>query len=576
MTEIDQSFLELTREDPATGELVPIPAKERVERILEHPFAKDIIRSMDPQSLFNLVQEAGLNDSYELVVLSSPSQVQSFLDLDCWNRDVFDLDDFTEWIDILLQAEPKDFEQMIVEMDREALAIWIREQVAIFEWEADRDLLDTISDPVSSSPDGVYAFVFPDDERSGAQIRLLLERVYAYDLEFAMHLLEAVRWELTTDMMEHMYRKRSARLNDMGFVPFEDALEVYAWQDPMKWVEKARKKLDQPIEPTLSTVGQLPPVDYQLQSIEERLHSQQPKTFATALAAIGQIVPREEVAAQADKVLSQFRAVANRVHIADLGSTSDQNVARRAVERAQNNIGIALELLAPDSMEDRARALLTIPLKDIHRAGYSAVHNLGTQALKLTKRGNLTLLEDTPYSLLESEQEEMMSGLTQRRPVLHRGKGTEFQTFSDVQRTATKLGKIAFAELLFFAWLEADREALTKGEGIQNGTEIITFRTLFATLILRAYNGDGASLKPFTREEFAKCVGELQASQQLFDTIVKQAHEVVEELSPEDNELVGFARAFVEEQATWLAITLEQFDKDANEESMAALVLVAE
>lgn len=575
MNEIDQSFLQLTRQDPLTGEIIPIDANERVERILTHQFAKDIVRSMDPQSLFNIIQEAGINDSYELVLLASAQQVQAFLDLDCWRRDEFDLDSFTEWIELLLQGDDKSFDELMRTMDREALVIWIREQVAIFEWEHDRDVLDTISDPVSSSPDGVYALVFPNDERSGAQIRLLLERVYAYNLEFGMHLFKAVRWELTTDMMEHMYRMRNSRLNDLGFVPFEEAVEVYAWLEPIKWLESARKRLREPIAPARSTVGALPPVDYQLQGIEQRLHARDANTFARALASIGQLVAADEVASQADQILSQFRALANRIHIADLGNSSDQNVARKAVDRAQNHIGIALELLSPDSVEDRARALLNLPLKELHRVGFSAIQNLRTQSQKLVQRGNTTLIDTSPYSLLESEDEEMMRGLSGIRPVMHRGKGTPFSQLRDIQTIATRLGKIAFAELLFFAWLGADRKALASDESITNGSETITFRTLFATLVFRAMmEPSEPSLDPLTTKQVNDVLREVAAAQHPFDRVLTAAQSVVNDLSPEDNELAGFARAFVEEQATWLAVTLEDIGETATHEQALALVLI--
>ena len=70
-------LFQLTRKDPVTGEIEPVPAKERIEAIYDMERPQEVIRSMDPQALYTLIYEAGREDAYDLVLLASAEQVQA-------------------------------------------------------------------------------------------------------------------------------------------------------------------------------------------------------------------------------------------------------------------------------------------------------------------------------------------------------------------------------------------------------------------------------------------------------------------------------------------------------------------
>ena len=157
----------LTRVDPVTGLAEAIPAKERVDALLSRPEAPALIRQLDHQALFSLISEAGVNDAYDLVLYASGEQVQSIVDFDCWTRDIFQVERFTNWLEVLLQRDDAGFREMVDEMDPEAIVFWLRSHVQVFLWEEDRELLDTLEGPLVTSPDGVYALIVPDEDQSG-------------------------------------------------------------------------------------------------------------------------------------------------------------------------------------------------------------------------------------------------------------------------------------------------------------------------------------------------------------------------------------------------------------------------
>lgn len=568
----------LTRVDPVTGLAEAIPAKERVDALLSRPDAPVIIRQMDHQALFSLVSEAGVNDAYELVLYASGEQVQSIVDFDCWTRDIFQAERFTGWLEVLLQRDDAGFREMIDAMDPEDIVFWLRSHVQVFLWEDDRELLDLIDGPVVTSPDGVYALVVPDEESVGPYVRHLLERLYAEDILLGHRYLEAVRWELSSDLEERAYRLRQGRLGDLGFVPFHEAVEVYAWLPPRPWAaEAAARAADADIEAIrLSDVGRLPPVDHQLQHLEQRRFAERTSVFARALGGISTIVEEHDVLPIAESVLSQFRAVANRAHLADGGNPGDMSAARRASERVERYLSLGLELAAADNATLASRILVKTPLKAIHRAGFSATLELQRQAARLVERGNLTLT-DAPLSLLDADDSDLLLGLLQRRPSRSETYETPIASMAEVRAIARGISEIAFVELTLFGTLRMRRDELAAlvydAERNSTPVEQVTYRTLLATRLLRLVREQAGDIEPLALQEVHRA-GEVLAGQEP-DMLVET---LATSLIPKDGEEGAFDALAVTLAARVVGRLLDEWGSPAENvprEVASALVLLA-
>lgn len=461
MTPIDPA-LQLNRRNPRTGVLEPVPASDRIRAILDHDHARDLVRQMDPQGLHALIHDAGLEDCHDLILMASAEQVQHLMDHDVWSRDRLEPERFATWLAILLQHEDEDLAEALDTLDPELIPLWLRQRIGVLFWEHDRELLDAIEAPVMSSPDGVYALVVPDEEADGPLIRLLLERLYALDVGVGRRALETVRWELSAQLEEQACQARLARLEDQGFVPFDEAREVYAWLDPGVWRGRIRDRaLTSSTPPITLGAGALPLVDTHLQHLEADQRSADPSFLVRALGAIGAVFPEASVEAIADAILSQLRAVTNRVHIADGADTGDQSAARLALGAAQRRVSLALELVSGGDPAVGARTLGTTPLILLHRLGHSAVMQLSRQAHAMHARGNLQLIEQ-PFSLLPEEDRDLLAGLRRPRPCMSETYGKPFRTASELERAAQRVGRIAAVELLLFEHAGWRRDALVE------------------------------------------------------------------------------------------------------------------
>lgn len=508
----------LTRVDPRSGLVRPTSARERVDALLARDDSRDLIRTMDPQSLYALIHETGTDVAWDLLMVASGEQVQSFLDFDCWTRDEFQDERFTSWLEIILQREDDDLAEALDAMDPEVLVLWLRERVQVYVWEDDRELLDTLDGPVITSPCGVFALLMPDASEESEEIeviRLLLDRLYAQGIPNGHRLLNAARLSLNSDLMERAFEYRSERLGDLGFVAFHEAQEVFAWRDPVAWVPKARERaLDAAVKPiTLSEGSHLDPVDVQLQELELRTYSETPSMFSRALGTLPEVVEPAQLERVIDSVLSQFRAVASRVHIADMGNPGDVDAMRRSVARADAMVGIALELAAIDDVQSAGRVLAITPLRELHQIGFSATARLQREAKRLLDRGNLTLVDSSAASLLTEPQRELLEGLRQRRPVMSVATGRRFERHADVEQAAQQLARVAFVELLFFGMLRFQRAELAgvvyDAERCASPAELVSFRSLFATMVLDAYMGRRRSVAPLSMSELRAALTKL-------------------------------------------------------------------
>lgn len=551
-----EDVLAPTRVNKITGEVERIPAYDRIDAILSYPRTRALVASLDPQLLFGLIREVGQGDALDLIELTTPAQLQAFVDYDAWDRDTFELETFNDWMSLVLQRDDDDFEALFKVMDKEAFVLWFRETVAVYAWEEDIDLIERIDDTIYTSPDGQFAFVIPDDEIYGREIRLFIERLYLMDVEKALTLMSEARWALSSELRETLYQARMSRLAEQGYVPYDESLAIFAFVDPIVWTKRERQKLRQGPEITSSLkAGQLTPMEPQLLAIQDALADANRPFFAQALAAISPTLGAQLASDVLESTMIQLRAIAQRVLVADHGTPGDTEELSYASKRAIDTLSLGLEFLTEGEPSLAAKALATIPLRELHRVGYSVTIQLQRQVRTMLKRGNLSVTEQH-FSLLEPEDAALCEGLIQNRPVQNAGTGRRFKTVADVQRAAQRLGKIAFAELFFFAWLSMDHgaivELLENEELNQTPVEMVRFRSLFTTFLLNRQLSPGRALMPLSLVELDKALGQLREQEDPMSTLLQLARGIVDSYKPAEQNIGPFPYQFVDETVTWM------------------------
>lgn len=550
------TLLEPTRVNPVTGETERIPATERIDAILSHPQAQALVAALDPQFVFGLIQEAGRNDALDLIELATPEQVQSFVDYDTWTRDTIELVEFTEWMSLMLQRDDAGFEALYRALDHDLFVLWFREAVAVYEWEEDLELLDQIEDPVYTSPCGQFAMVIPQENAFGPEIRLFIERLYQMDVEEALSLMSEARWALSAVLQEGLFQDRNNRLADAGYVPYDEAMAIFGRLDPIAWTARHRKALRTGDELTQALpVGELTPLEPQALAVQDALADADRPFFATTLATLSSALGADLASDVLASTMAQLRAVAQRVLVAEGGKPGDPEALDIASRRTMDTLSLGLEFLTEGDATLGARAVATIPLRELHRLGHSVTTQLQRQLRTMAKRGNLSIT-DQAFSLLEGDDVALCEGLLQFRPVMNASTQRRFRSVRDIQHVAQRLGQIAFSELFFFAWLGFDRSSLIQvlQDDALNVTPIeqVRFRTLFATLLLNRLVDDERALMPMSIEELDEALARIKEDDDPMIMLFDRAKAMVEALQPQKQDLGPFLVAFITETTTWM------------------------
>jgi hypothetical protein len=506
---------ELLKFDPIAQRLATVPARDRMDALISAEDARERVQAMDAFALYSLIREVGLGDALELVHLASAEQSQAFLDFDCWQRDHVDLDQLGDWLTILFQTDDESMATLHRELDPELLGYYLREhlKVYLYEDEDDADIIDTLDGPVESSPDGVYAILFPEDADIAAQARLILHRLYFDDHEEARRLLHAARWEMSSVLEDNAYRVRAGRLEQYGFLPVEEAVEIYAAVKPAAERRAAEQALAEPVAVEVVATpragegvrAELPAgVARELEHVSGEGGSFFGRAFRAALSGQPDTV--------ADGLVRQLATLVNTAVMADLVEPGDTDALPWVFRRAHGFLNLGLQYLTGASDDAARRLLLAWPLKRVLRTGYSLVARVAAQAVQLRARGNLTLVDELPYSLCADAESDLLDGLAQIRPLRSMTYSEGFEHLAEVEEAAASLALLAFKELWTFGWRQHHRNELAAlffgPPSAAVPIEAITFDSLLATHSAVACLSGAGHMRLLTAEELRLVIAE--------------------------------------------------------------------
>src|SRR5262249_33126821 len=203
-----------------------LPARARLDALIASKDAAALVRAMPPEQLYATVAEVGLADTTELIQLASPAQFQALVDLGAWKRDSLDLHGLLEWIRAARGEDAEDLLKKVHGLDIELLESMLRAFTVVHDLEENPD--PVVEGVTLDSADGHYRVELKVEGPEQAALRALLLDLMAEDPLALSRLLEALRWEVPSEMEEAALRFRWARLSDLGFPDPAAAAGLYA------------------------------------------------------------------------------------------------------------------------------------------------------------------------------------------------------------------------------------------------------------------------------------------------------------------------------------------------------------
>jgi hypothetical protein len=371
-----------------------LPAAERLELLLHAPKPMRLVRMLPDTELYLTVREVGPTDALPLVALAAAPQLVHLVDLESWRRDDFDPRRCGAWVALLLEAGENVLGRFLREIDDELLVLVLQKWARLTQIEdedipATHDHREAETDAAILAPDGVHRFspVIPEH---GPAIRRLLELLAATSADRYQQLTWSALWEPTAELEERAQHWRQSRLEEHGFVPWDEAMAVYA--PP----EGRRARTDVPEPGSMTAPRTL------LRWVD---------TSGPMIAALSRLPNVER-----ERVLGEVVSVANRLLVADSADTGDPDSYRGAMRRAGAYVEVGLAARGSRTDADVSRTLAQIPVLELFREGYQRAAEVQQRARALVQQGWASVHPDAP-ELLDVPLRPALSGLLLPRPL---------------------------------------------------------------------------------------------------------------------------------------------------------------
>ncbi|MCX5869964.1 MAG: DUF6178 family protein [Deltaproteobacteria bacterium] len=363
----DNNIIELT---PFRADLTRTLTR-RGERLLASADLAAAVAALEPLEAYYIVREIGLDQALPILIELSPEQLEACVDLDCWSRSDFAVDSLDEWLTAFALADPETLARAFFSLDYVVQLLFLAQTVTVYDPDTDQVPPEDEGNetPRATTPDGFYLLDLKTDLALKTHPFNLLDALYQYDPLAAHRLLSDVRVDLPTQIEEEALRFRNGRMQDIGFVPPEEAAVLFSRP-------AVRQPLPRPQRPIDSALTRLPSV-YAGPLRETTLLQQ----------ALSLITDQERLSSLEQEIVWAI----NSAIIAYGEKTQDIKQITDIAERVRDTVSLGLEsLLAkqeeggpPDSAAAAARAadLLEVwCITDLFRHGFAATLGLQQEA----------------------------------------------------------------------------------------------------------------------------------------------------------------------------------------------------
>ncbi len=466
--------------------IMEMAPEEALDVIISDPTPATLVQSFPHQDLYFLINDIGVEDALPLLSVASSEQWEFFLDAEVWTRDLLDADRLTRWFDLLLKADPHRCVNWMMADHIAFFEAYLARYIEVRVREKNEDPSEfgpgwfTFDDwyyirhrelPEEPVEEGAF-YIHPGDRND--VVFSLLQTISSEDHVRFQGVLHEAMSLLSAEVEEDNYRQHNVRLSEKGFLPFDEALSVYA---PLT------------IEGLQRGVRKMPPMDDAVSVPQSHTGVVDAGTlFSDALALV-------EDGVMLSALQMEFAVLCNRVISADQKPVRERSELAAVVKKVCGYISLGLEALNRKESEAKplGQWLVEAGLEEIFRVGYGLAMALKFSAERWRKESWL-IGRGLSLSLLGEAWMGVAGGLLLPRPLffdnyisgsLYR----EFGTLADIETTETIFSDVVGLDTVL-ALIDPEPD-LFKGFSF-------TLKSLFLTLWASAWLGETLPAGPLT------------------------------------------------------------------------------
>jgi len=475
-----------------------ITDKPSLEEFLIQPQARKLVRAASYQDVFFVIKTVGLADSLELLPLTSQEQRRGLIDLDCWRKDNFHLPSFLEWLAAFVHCGPEETVSLARAVDVSVLSLFLKNCIRVHLVDPEEPRPDL---PLFLTPDDRFGVEITGEAESASMARLLLDALFRFDPSLGYDLVDRVYWGNRVSLEEEAYQNKRRRLEEIGFVDYYDALEIYGEAETKPPAGgRVEVERDLTVSSTLPAifVASLAPGHY----------------LREALQTVGN--PEE-----AERISQGLAALANRLLSVYSVTPGDLDKIKPALEEIRDTLNLSLEHLGQGQQQLTGEVLAHYDIQNLFKIGFTLVSQLRDQADRIVRQGNLKL-RGMDETLLEFPEAEFFSGIRRLRPLFFKGIEDpaqmiyrHFQSFSDLQIARKILNQIEIASRGFWKVMGVACGEFRVDDSVVLNLNFkeLRFSQIFNTALVNAQQGRAFAPSALSGKELAEFVKELRLSQ---------------------------------------------------------------
>jgi len=324
----------------------PIAQRTRLLELLPQPEA--VVPQLPEAELVFTVKAVGLDDSTWLLEHATQRQLATCFDLDAWKGLEPERKSLSNWFAVLAEAGDDTLFRSVQAIDTELLVLFMREHVHVM-----LDPKDEVWQPPEGAQtlEGQFYFVARDASDDLAPLLRTLHVVFQRDYWLYFRLMQAVMWEMESDLEEWALRWRNGRIADLGFPSWEESMRIYGFLRPEQrtvlaeaGTTQATADWDLPV--WIPNLPALSATDYSIFRAAAELDEGGRRSFFYA-----------------------FVALANKIAIADRMPLGDAETLPKAIEKTADFGSLGLAHIATECGVSEAEALSRTTVDHLFRVG---------------------------------------------------------------------------------------------------------------------------------------------------------------------------------------------------------------
>ena len=344
------------------------------------------------QPLYMMMRSRPYEEIAVFLSKCSPTQRKIFLDLDLWQRDDLDLENFSFWLKAYSSSPDETIRLEFAKSSEFSIYLKSKFNIWTFDIE-DPEYPD--HDRYFLTEDNLLLFEFDDDFDSVSEIKRIILDLYSQEgVEKAYAILFKIVSENFLTMQEEEFRFKKERLRDIGFVDYYDALDLDSPFPNINILNNFIKKKSK-TEAEISSFGK-----------NQLLPKSSLVSFKEKIGPLEDELQKIKSEKREDFLRFNFLRLINGMMELDSSLKEGSVALLRTGSRTKNTLLLGLDYLKKLSQENvfsisEERSLLEV-------FDFSDLYRIGNTLLKVEQKKLKKALRESPF---EGEKDEFLGNI---------------------------------------------------------------------------------------------------------------------------------------------------------------------